>query len=326
MTTSNTTNQHPAQWMQQAGWGALTHYLGAAASSDGGADLTAEMWNARIDAFDVAGLAEQLASAGVKYYFMTIGQNSGHYCAPNATYDELTGIVPSKCSRRDLISDLYDALSPKGIRLCVYIPSGAPAADPVALERLGWEWGFEGGWPHAWQIRNGKRLVEFQLKWEAVLRDWSLRWGDKVWAWWVDGCYFADEMYRHPDAPNFASLAASMKAGNPQAIVAFNPGVISPVILHSDVEDYTAGEIDDMTNVTCPGPRIGQAQFQILSYLAKWWGAGEPRYTTEFVINKTREIIANGGAITWDLPIQESGLLEEPCLEQLRALNEAMKK
>ena len=43
------------------------------------------------------------------------------------------------------------------------------------------------------------------------------RWGQKVWGWWFDGCYFADAMYRHPDAPNFASFAAAAKAGNPDA-------------------------------------------------------------------------------------------------------------
>lgn len=45
-------------WLSQAGWGVMTHYLGAAPSSAGGAELTAEAWNAQIDAFDVEGLAE----------------------------------------------------------------------------------------------------------------------------------------------------------------------------------------------------------------------------------------------------------------------------
>ncbi|MCX7934654.1 MAG: hypothetical protein N3A66_05270, partial [Planctomycetota bacterium] len=79
-----------------------------------------------------------------------------------------------------LMLDLYDALQVKGIPLLAYLPSGAPAADPVAVERLGWEWGFEGGWPQAWNTRRtGKRLAEFQTRWEAIVREWSLRWGPK---------------------------------------------------------------------------------------------------------------------------------------------------
>jgi len=40
-------------------------------------------WNQQVDAFDVEGLASQLASTGTKYPLFTIGQNSGHYCLPN---------------------------------------------------------------------------------------------------------------------------------------------------------------------------------------------------------------------------------------------------
>jgi hypothetical protein len=74
----------------------------------------------------------------------TIGQNSGHYCSPNATYDRIVGITPSKCSRRDLIADLAKTLSARNIRLMVYLPSGAPGADPVARQKLGWRWGKSG--------------------------------------------------------------------------------------------------------------------------------------------------------------------------------------
>ncbi|MHB8899486.1 MAG: outer membrane protein assembly factor BamB family protein, partial [Thermoguttaceae bacterium] len=104
----------PTAWFHEAGGGGMTHYLGAPPSSSGGAELTAEMWNQQVDAFDARGLADQLASAGAKYLLFTIGQNSGHYCAPNATYDRLVGISPSKCSRRDLVADLAKELKPRG--------------------------------------------------------------------------------------------------------------------------------------------------------------------------------------------------------------------
>ena len=88
----------------------MTHYLGAPPSTAGGAELTAEQWNRQEDVFDMPGLADQVASTGAKYLLFTLGQNSGHYCAPNPTYDKLVGIEPSKCSRRDLIADLAQAL------------------------------------------------------------------------------------------------------------------------------------------------------------------------------------------------------------------------
>lgn len=128
---------------------------------------TSEEWNKLIDDFEVERLARQLEQVGAGYYLISIGQNSGFYLAPNQTYDRLVGIAPSKCSRRDLVADLYQALSKRGIRMLVYLPSGAPDKDRVAMEKLQWK---RGHYPNR----------EFLPKWEQAVRDWSLRWGDKV--------------------------------------------------------------------------------------------------------------------------------------------------
>ena len=261
------------KWFADCGWGVFCHWLGAAPSSNGGAELTAEAWNRQVDEFDAEGLAAQIEAVGAAYFFITIGQNSGHFIAPNETYDKYVGVSPSKCSRRDLVSDLHEALQPRGIHLLVYLPSGAPAADPVAVERLDWEWGFEGEWPRSWgPKRTGKRLAAFQRKWEGVIGEWSTRWGTKVRGWWIDGCYFADEMYRHEDSPNFRSFADALKAGNPESIVAFNPGVVVPVVCHTQHEDYTAGEISAALP-ECRGAWVERnghkARYHILSYLGQ---------------------------------------------------------
>jgi alpha-L-fucosidase len=318
--------QDRTAWLAERGWGVLCHYLGAPPSSDGGKELSAEAWNAQVDAFDVPGLARQLVSVGARYFFITIGQNSGHFLAPNATYDRLTGMTPSKCSRRDLVSELYEALAPHDIALLVYLPSGAPAAEPAAVSALEWDWGYEGGWPKYSQ-RTGKRLASFQQKWEAVIRDWSLRWGDKVRGWWIDGCYFADEMYRHPDEPNFASLAAALRAGNPASLVCFNPGVLPRVICHTEVEDFTAGEIADALP-ECKGPWVmrqgHRARLHILSYLGQTWCGGAPRFPDELVVGYTKHVLSHGGAMTWDVPISKHGLLPEPFVRQLAALKQGL--
>ncbi len=183
-------------WFMESKWGVFTHYLT-------GPETSVEDWNARVNRFDVQGLAQQLECIGTKYYFITIGQNSGHYCSPNETYDKFVGIRPSKCSERDLIADIYKVLASRGIKLLVYLPSGAPAADLIAVEKLNWKWGYEGNWPSGGTRRIGERLAEFQEKWEAVIREWSIRWGTKVSGWWIDGCYFSDEMYRHPEPSKF---------------------------------------------------------------------------------------------------------------------------
>ena len=119
-------------------WGLFNHFLCVPAGDSTGELCSPEEWNARVDAFDVELLAAQLREVGADYFCITIGQNSGHYCSPNPVYDQLVGISPSKCSRRDLIADLAAALEPQCIDLWVYLPSGAPCADAQAMERLEW--------------------------------------------------------------------------------------------------------------------------------------------------------------------------------------------
>jgi hypothetical protein len=305
--------QSRSVWMREARWGVMTHFLAEWIAPE--AHKTLDDWNRLVDAFDVQALAGQLESVGAKYYLITIGQNSGFYVAPNSTYDKLTGIRPSKCSRRDLIADLHRALQPKGIRLMVYLPSGAPARDATAIRTLEWR---NGPYPNR----------EFQRKWEPVIREWSLRWGAKVSGWWLDGCYWPNTMYRSPETPNFGSLAAAARAGNPDSIIAFNPGVIYPIISMSPYEDYTAGEINEPDRVQIR-PRwvngyVDGVQLHMLSYLGATWGKGSPRFTDEQILGWTRRLVDAGGAVTWDVPIQPTGGIAEPFLRQLAALRKAL--
>jgi len=291
------------EWFYQARWGVFIHFLGSK-------DLSSEEWNRRIDGFDVEGLAGQLASVHASYLILTLGQNSGHYLSPNPAYDSYVGVQPSKCSRRDLIADLYAALQAKGIKLMVYLPAGAPDEDPVAMSKLEWRKG-----PY--------RNREFQTRWERVIAEWSTRWGTKVTGWWFDGCYWPDEMYRQTDAPNFASFAQAARRGNPNSIVAFNPGVKVPIISESDQEDYTAGEIDKPGEVVCPGRRIGQAQAHMLSFLGESWSRGPVRFTKDQAAGWTKDFVARGGVVTWDVPTSLKGLIPDSFMEQLKAAGAA---
>jgi hypothetical protein len=214
----------------------------------------------------------------------------------------------------------------------VYLPNNAPAADPVARKRLQWLWGAPGDWQLPGEPVGG-RLVEFQHKWEAVVREWSLRWGKNVAGWWVDGCYFADKMYRFDDEPNFASFARAIKAGNPDAIVAFNPGLLIPVVAHTKYEDYSAGEVDrarlPQAVATCHGRWLdcegAKVQFHILTFLGKTWCGGErPEWPDETIIGYTRHIESKGGAITFDVPIRKSGSIPQPFVDQLGVIGRAL--
>jgi alpha-L-fucosidase len=309
------TDHNRADWMKKAKWGVMSHYLADWKAREMGEEMTVEKWNELVNNFDVDGLAKQLNSVGAGYLIFTIGQNSGYYDSPNSTYDKIVGIQPSKCSKRDLITDLADALNKYGIKLIVYLPSGAPGQDKIARDALKWE--------------NGpQRNKEFQINWQNVIQEWSLRWGKKVAGWWFDGCYWPSTMYRSCDPPNFESFADAARAGNPESAVAFNPGVVYRSISITPYEDYTAGELDlpdRMKIIRTVDGNVDGAQLHYLSHLGENWGMGSPRFTNDQVIEWSKHIIDKGGAITWDTPIQTNGLYPQQFLEQLKAIGKALK-
>jgi hypothetical protein len=308
-------NSDRAGWMREARFGVMTHFLHDWITREQRDPMTPENWNRLVDGFDVEAVADQLQSVGAAWYLISIGQNSGYYLSPNATYDRVTGIAPSKLSRRDLIADLGLALSRRGIKLMVYLPSGAPAGDAAARTALQWQ--------------NGpNRNAEFQKKWEAIIREWSLRWGDKVAGWWFDGVYWPNNMYRGAKPPNFRSFAEAARAGNPHSAVAFNPGQVNRTLSLTPYEDYIAGEVGDpalwSTARNFDG-WIDGAQIHFLSHLGAQWGLGTPRFTTEQAIAFSRKIAEVGGVVTWDTPAKRNGTFAPEFLAQLKAIGEAVR-
>lgn len=305
------------------GFGVISHWLGRP-------DMSAEAWDRRVDAFDVNGFAAQLAEAGAAHLIFTLGQNSGHYASPNATYALLTAVLPCKCSSRDLIADLHEALAPYDIRLFVYLPSGAPAQDEAACQALGWEWGYDVPWPRMnGHVLTGQRLAGFQVKWEAVIREWSRRWERKVEGWWIDGCYFADAMYRSALPPNFKSLAAALRSGNPDALLAFNPGVRFPLTPFATCEDYTAGEFDRaLPEITTWVDTTDENPIpHVLGYLGNTWGRGDkPRFSDDLVTAYTAYVKGRGGVVTWDVPLSETGQIAAPFKRQLAQVRQFISK
>lgn len=127
---------HRAEWMYERKWGVMVHYLADFPSNLKPVEIDAEEWNKRVDSFDVKNFVKQLVDIKCGWLIFTIGQNSGYYCSPNKTYDEIVGRRPSRLSKRDLIKDLAEELNSHNIKLIVYLPSGAPMNDTLAVKKI----------------------------------------------------------------------------------------------------------------------------------------------------------------------------------------------
>ncbi len=274
-------------WMKEAGVGAFMHFLFWPANID------------LVDKFDVDALAGQLSDAGVKYYVLTLVQNTGAFCAPNPVYDSISRYkAGERTALRDLPMELGLKLKEKGIRLMLYLPCQTPNQDIKALTNFGFEDDKGPGRKITVEGDHDRFISEEGLaNWAKVIAWWSEHYGDLVSGWWFDGgyewCGFNDakaQVYAH-----------AVKDHNPSAIVTFNPGW--GFRRWTCAEDYTAGEypwpVEYPVQVT--GRWVNGSQAQILTYLGDNWGVRNCRFNDDYIIPWVQSIVANGGAVTFDV-------------------------
>ncbi len=313
------------EWFRKAEYGLFFHFLNSGSALHPPENRSQRIpappdeWNRMVDSFDADAIAKQVHELGAGYAFLTVGQNSGYYCAPNETYDRIMGLSGdrSKCSRRDLISDFADALAKYNIPLLAYTTTLAPGFDFDAVRNLKSipPWNCNANCGNYQEVKQfagtDPRLREFQTMWSAIHAEWMRRWGTKVKGWWVDGSYFADKMYAFPDPPNGKSFADALRTGNPDAIIAFNPGVVYPPRAVDPCQDYLAGEINEPEYGLLNGPMVEGMQYHVLTYVGQYWGKGPVRGDGKTLAAMTRNITDNGGVVSWDLPFSPKGIDDE---------------
>jgi len=274
--------------------------------------LATQKTNPRIDRFDVEAFAGQIHQCKADYVIFTLGQNTGYYCSPNATYEKYLGAKPGqRCSKRDLPGELGEALSKHGVKLILYLPARHPKHDPEARAKLG----------DAGERRPAP--PEFVKRWSEVVREWSLRYKDKVAGWWFDGCY-------NTQGWDWNTFTAACRAGNPDSILAFNKGskVTKAFRRLSHRQDYTAGEQNDWAATPEKNPAPEGMYWHVLSYMGSRWSRSDgPRTSDEEIIEHIRTVNKQGGVVTIDVKANyEDGKIISNHFKQLLAIGEALKK
>ena len=153
-------------------WGVFNHYLAVLQNDPRCANSYGKQtdWDTLVNEFDVELVAKTLHEIGAKYYVITVMQGTKYMIAPNATFDKIAGTKPGEaCSTRDLIADLYEALSGYGIDLFLYFTGDGPYKNHPEGDRFG----FIGP-------QYGGVTREFVEKWSSVLEDYAVRYGDKI--------------------------------------------------------------------------------------------------------------------------------------------------
>ena len=300
-------------------WGVFTHYLSGVQNGVGAVNSMGQggsSWDECVHALDVSRLACELHEAGAHYLVLTLMQGAQYMCAPNATFDRITGYKPGEaCSTRDLPMELYEALVPYGISLMLYYTGDGPYRDE---EKAGARMGYVE--PREENLTDG-----FIANWAEVLREYSVRYGDKIKGWWIDGCYtyfgYSDERLK--------PYAEAVLAGNPDALIAFNGGVKERVSSYSKLDNYVCGEMNSFVDLP-DGRFIDGAQWHTLAPLglspdgSEWgaWGKPGVKHSAEYMKNYVEEVNRRGGAVKIDVALYRDGHIDPEQLELLKHLKD----
>ncbi len=300
-----------AERLLKGNFGVFTHYL------YGGPD-----WVETTNNLDIPRLAAKIAETGASYYFITLMQRAKYMLAPNETYDKIAGTKPGEaCAIRDVPMELGLELKKYGIDLYLYYTGDGPYAD----DDIGGKFGFT-------EPREHNMNMPFVEKWTSVLREYSIRYGDLVKGWWIDGCYrysfnYTDEM--------LDKYHAACKAGNPDCIVCTNQGVnfSDDISASGKYEEFTCGEELDFTKVP-KSQFYGNAQAHLLIPLGvapngnnsdSWCKPGIKR-DAAFIADYIRKLQAVPCALTIDIWIGKDGSLDDEQVATLKKVNEILGK
>lgn len=320
--SAKTTSDHAVEdkgnphtdWFKDAGPGLMIHFLSDVYTKNGGT----KEWNAVVNGFDTEKFAADCKTAGVGYVMFALGQNSGYYCSPNKAYDSIVGVAPGVlCSTRDLPADLSVSLQKRGIRMMFYLPGNPPISNKSVTDKF------------KYTFKKDSPTSQFtQACWEAVIKEWSLRYGKSLSGWWFDGMYSGGIIETRSDmslAHNISTHTLAAKAGNPESIVTYNYGV-KKMQSNSPYDDYSAGEkqeLDETPESRWVAPGV---QWFFFTYLGKWWSDEGTRFPTDTLTKWAQIVFEKDGVLCFDVHAKANGNIDTAQLQQLQAISTAFKK
>ena len=322
---------------------------------------TSKSYNKTVDSFDVPGFARAVAGTRCGHVIFVIGQHWGKYCAPNSVYEKLLGVKNGVwTSRRDLILEIGRELDKRGIRLIIYMTARAPMRHYEIIKSMGDTLPSINGKPagpkvnplsHPRKVKGFLRSENqapnpvFLKNWGDVCGEWSKRYGKLVSGWWFDGYKMEmKEAYESlkKEKHNIDTWVAAVRSGNPAAELAFNAGAHPILSLCTNGklcphQTYTSGENHGFHQKTKKGkgklltpknfPAPEGVVWHLLLPVSKGWGAGEEsRFDLATLRDRVDHINAEGGAVTFDVPLTGDGVIPAAVLRVLNDLGKDIDK
>jgi len=304
-----------ADWFRDAGFGIMVHYLKDAIVPGAGS----KEWNDAVNSFNVERFASQASEAGTGFVMFTLGQNSGYYCSPNATFDSIVGVKPGElCSKRDLPMDLMEELKKHHIPLILYLPANPPISNKLVSKKFRYSFGKD----TATSQFNQPIL-------ENMIREWSLRYGNGVKGWWFDGLYTwngirstrMDMSLKH----NISTHTLAAKAGNKQSLVTYNYG-FGKIHVNTPYCDYSSGEKQTIDEFPTGRWVEDGVQWFLFTYLGEKWGGKGQQFKTDSLAMMAEKIVKNEGVLCLEVVTDAKGNILPHHLGQIKAVGKKLGK
>jgi len=304
-------------WFKDAKYGVFFHYLCGVqnnAKQENGLSMGKQTsWDECVNEFDVEKFAKDVAETGATYVMFTFLQCTQYMIAPNETYNKYSGYKTGEaCSTRDLMDELITALDKYDIKMMPYFTADGPHHDPQTKKAFNLEC-----------IDKTETCPQFMKKWFEVAREFSLRYGERIHGWWIDGSHLIG--YNDETLGEFAD---NLRAGNEKSIVAFNPGNADIDVRYwSGADDYVPGERNKLYGQTPPEQRwINDRQWHCLAPLGDHWGCPNVCYTPDEIITQLKDVGEKEGVITFDIAVYRDGSLSKEQIELLKEVKKAIRK
>jgi hypothetical protein len=322
-------------WMTKSKYGIFMHYQyrillgygkGTTPEWPDKSLMSSSEWNNLVDGFDVKGFARQMSKTKIGWVIFCIDDGVfGWQCAPNKTFNDYTGYAPGeKCSRRDLIMDLADALTARGVKLICYFAGLGHSymQEPKILAGL----------KDSLRSQDADKKAilpeEVRRRRTEILKEYADRYKEKIAGWWFDG--MADNFYS--SAPNdWSTINTIVRSVNPEAVIAFSHGrnKYKPVL--KGLDDYTGGDTwtkQDLLKLT-PGnwPPQDNILWHGKIYCGNiYHGLGDGNlYGDQELIDWIRTCSDQGGICTMDwLFDPKTGLIKDFGMKQMKAIKKAL--
>ena len=342
------------RWLQKSGFGLMFHY-------EAFKNHNPQSYNQAIDSFEVDRFVEAVESTKAGYIIFVIGQHWGKYCAPNSAYEKLLGVKNGVwTSKRDLIKEIGEQLAKRDIKLIIYMTARAPMRHYQIIKAMGDTLPSINGKPagpkvnpmsHPRKVKGFRRSENqapnpiFLKNWGEVCGEWSKRYGKLVSGWWFDGYKMEmKEAYESlkKEKHNIDTWINAVRSGNPEAELAFNAGAHPILSLCTNGklcphQTFTSGENHDFHERTKKGfgkaltpnnfPAPKGVIWHLLLPISKGWGAGtESRFEVKTLKERIDLINAEGGVVTFDVPIHSDGTIPKGILKVLQRLGKDSKK